>query len=675
VTFLIYWSSSHSLCLSLSLSVSLCLCLSLSLSLSPLSLFLALLTLSSADLGWLHVIRVLYHRTYQSLASDASISISAFLTIESLLEQIFSSFPQNQILFLIESLETLSVQHFLAIVNDTYLERSDLELYTEYDGVPQLTSSDLNLILLFYRSMVAGTHSSSINISIGALSAPTLNSVNVNVEGLTAARAYLVTLLCLFYLQIIESLSPSPTTSFAPSLTSETILSQILDVSLSQRSSTSSSSSSSSSTSPSWLVSSRASDIIQFIFLLTIHSKIISLPAFQTLSNIFEQSQLLVHHLNSSSPLLSSFSLQHILSQCLLTIFDRVRDCRSLILTTILSNTITYASKSVTLLPSKPHSPRQQQQDIPTFLYLYLRNLCVRHSSDLLTFSSLFQTYLSSSSLLPCHEFERYLHSILPLVSSDTILLSNILTVCRKSLHHLDIPRRLLAIGILVELFFIVNSPQDQHTILDLLLLILSYPLKYKQLFYSRFLDLFLRMTVKLATLPSPSLDTLKALYRALCQQCDSLFRSDSLPHLNETRERHSSSQSELFFRRNEKSELFLPSNCCIVTNPLAFSVTATGSATSEVADISVEEIFLKEDLSQLLVLISSLETFLLLQSSHSTEVGDAIPSILLSWSEMDEAEVEEKLFHFTETISIGWCSPFCLSVSVSLMVHLSLSI
>jgi hypothetical protein len=312
------------------------------------------------------------------------------------------------------------------------------------------------------------------------------------------------------------------------------------------------------------------------------------------------------------------------------------------------------------------------------FLYLYLQKLCARHhENDLLSFSSLFQTYLSSSSLLPSHEFKRYLQAILPLVSSDPILLSSILTVCRKSLHHLDIPRRLLAIDILVELFFTVSGSQDQQTILDLLLLILSYPLKYKQLFYSKFLNLFLKSCSRLVTKVMP----LRALYRALCQQCDTLFRSNSLPSRRgggrvRSRGGRSSQPSEdirewstqpleVFSRWGSEKTEFHPSNCCIVTNPLPSPPPVTAPAVNEepssrsIEGGSEEEIFLQEDVYQLLVLVSSLETFLLLSSSsQSAEIGEAVPSILLAWSERNETEVEEKLFHFTETISIGSIPP-----------------
>ena len=67
------------------------------------------------------------------------------------------------------------------------------------------------------------------------------------------------------------------------------------------------------------------------------------------------------------------------------------------------------------------------------------------------------------------------------------------------------------------------------------------------------------------------------------------------------------------------------------------------------------ESLVLKEDIYLLLVLISALESYLLLESSSSLPVDfDAISSILTSWSEHKDAEVEQKIFQFTETTSFG---------------------
>lgn len=98
-------------------------------------------------------------------------------------------------------METLAIQQYLSIINDTYTERSDLDTYTEYDGIPQFNSSDLNLILLFHRSMVLGMNTTSTNIAVNFP-----RSTFTNIEEITAARSYFIILLCLYLIHLLELL-------------------------------------------------------------------------------------------------------------------------------------------------------------------------------------------------------------------------------------------------------------------------------------------------------------------------------------------------------------------------------------------------------------------------------------------------------------------------------------
>jgi hypothetical protein len=162
-----------------------------------------------------------------------------------------------------------------------------------------------------------------------------------------------------------------------------------------------------------------------------------------------------------------------------------------------------------------------------------------------------------------------------------------------------------------------------------------------------------------------PSLLSLKTFYCALCSHTDALFNSTNLLPVT-TNIGEEESDDVLLSRWNHRKSFSPLSACAIVTSSTSLpevtshSLSSSG-ATSSPAAGGEDSIVLKEDIYLLLVLISALESYLLLQSSLSSPSSssfssglDAIPSILTSWSERKDAEVDDKIFYFTETLSLG---------------------
>lgn len=103
------------------------------------------------EVEWLHLLRILY----TSMLVSGSVSESARLNCEALLEQACALLPLHVCTAIVQALEQTAMEQLHSLVNGTCVKKNDMGAYMESNGVPCASSSDINLLLLLFRSTAA----------------------------------------------------------------------------------------------------------------------------------------------------------------------------------------------------------------------------------------------------------------------------------------------------------------------------------------------------------------------------------------------------------------------------------------------------------------------------------------------------------------------------------------
>lgn len=486
---------------------------------------------SSADIEWLHILRVFYSAINSPEKPPQRASL---LTAEALLEQSFCQHSFSVLVNVVEAMERLSLHQLQVVSRGRYKERSNMDTHIEYDGVPALAASDASLILLCARCASSSTSSSGAGHFLGD---------RANVEQLVCARAFLVTVLCTACIDLIDNdqsqegkipsnalidcLRQPPRASEALISRVSQIIQEILGVSTDTIPIHTSGSSSSAHTA-SWLPAARAATILSFSELLVRnYYAVVRVSMVGVMIILFVPRAVFA---NEVSDCLGGNLCQDLVSLLLVEVFATVPESRVSTVHMLLSNMLTYASKTsvvvvnsrtATRQPSTTHSSQMEY----TFWAMTsaLRDLCTLSSTTMSSLSHIIESYIPAMSLLPPSEMEKAVLPLIGLVSNCASFLGTMLTLLRKSLLHSDPEKVSFAIRTFVLIIPIVSEPV-QMEIIQTVLHVLSMPVCYQTLLFHN-VGRMCRAEIGAHRIAHSAIQRLLI---ALCERADSFFVSSS---------------------------------------------------------------------------------------------------------------------------------------------------
>ena len=344
-------------------------------------------------MAWLHMLRIMYA---SMLAVEGS-SDSARLNCEALLEQACAMIPLHVCTSIIQELEKTALVELHASANNSHMEKNNMGSYTEYNGVPCMAPSDIQLLLLLFRSSAVSSSLQRGGSSGGAhlLPVPTSTRLNggagislssscgrrVAAEGeyhfYTCCRSCFVLILCCavnthvaserghsegvascnlqqLLLSVVEQqrIHEPREKGLCDQKSLVSCCQDVLQRCLRGSSETTydclslnyagSSSSSSSSSNASWAMSARAQDLVTFILHLTVH-KAVSDPCVAAMMDMSPSDDKASSRCDFQTNLVEK-AVQIILTSCMGVVFDVVQDSQPSILSSLLSTIIVFST-------------------------------------------------------------------------------------------------------------------------------------------------------------------------------------------------------------------------------------------------------------------------------------------------------------------------------------------
>jgi len=420
----------------------------------------------SNDAQWIHIFRILY----------ANVPLGEMQNVEALLEQILSQSGHldQAVIDILEDTAT----HFCKCVTTKAANQQTLDI-----EIPLIGLADVRLLLMTMR--ITNTSNLHLNLMLPSIVSGNAEESSTGVRNSRALIMLLISIsfICIYQPQVFKELYKDSIFKTNEVCNIDTITKHMCRtvhcclVDDSGRISN-------------WLSSVRGMEIISACMYSVFYPSVTQActnfisqcilsryenDAIESLNRISEN-EVVASPYASPDEVIKDINISELLSECLITVFQDINDCRSALLSLTMKGLVA-CFQSSKMLKVKFLVAEE------TFIKLF-RDICYRYPRILVQSHSSLENYILTASVLPVSTLERILFPLGTVCSLSNAIYGYLITCYRKCLLHPDIERKSFAIKSLLTLLPQVQAP-CQIDIIQTLLHSFSLPLPCRILFYT----------------------------------------------------------------------------------------------------------------------------------------------------------------------------------------------